>query len=336
MLPGNMKGGNDMARMSATPIGALFDLMKRQGGISYKVLASCILSDKPLFGGVSPVSRADDRSWISRYIVHAPVETLKYEYFADYAKGAMRVIARLKASKRYAFTNREVFELVAGPEGDGVARALADCGQDVALYRNMLERLQQTEGFAEVERAEIAMVLMLAAACSVDVHAAVEYALDFSRGIHGSGVATPLITPDALVAKAQPGKDGLQQDVTLGLLKMVDGYVVGSPYWLDCEREGGTVVGALSVEPGAINDVGSDVSSEHLRIFRAEDGQWYAEGMGSKNGTVLISGADGSRQVVEPPRAERDGWEAVPVALHPGDELVLGSDTHFAVIVGMA
>lgn len=323
-----------MARMAVTPIGALFDLMKRRGGISYKVLASCILSDKPLFGGVSPVSRADDRSWISRYIVHAPIETLKPEYFADYTKGAMRVIARLKASKRHTFANHDIYMLVAGPDGEDVVQALADCGQDVALYRNMLERLQQTDGFTEVERAEVAMVLMLAAACSADVRAAVDYAMDFSRDIHGSGVATPLITPDLLNIQPQQWKTELQQDATLGLLKMVDGYVVGAPYWLDAEREDGTIIGALSVDLGAINDVGSDVSSEHLRIFRDEDGQWYAEGMGSKNGTVLVSGADGSKVVVEPPRAERKDWVSGPVELHPGDELVLGSDTHFAIIAG--
>ncbi len=45
-----------------TPCGALFDILKRFGGISHKELASMILSERPLADGRSPQSRSSDRA----------------------------------------------------------------------------------------------------------------------------------------------------------------------------------------------------------------------------------------------------------------------------------
>ena len=80
-----------------TPCSALFSAMKKQGGISYKELAGLILSGKPLSDGRSPVSRINDRTWVSRFIVHAPVGSLQDRYFCDFSVSALRIIARLKA-----------------------------------------------------------------------------------------------------------------------------------------------------------------------------------------------------------------------------------------------
>ena len=60
-----------------TPCGALFDVMKKHASISYKELAGLILSNRPLSDGRSPISRVGDRTWISRFIVHAPAGSLQ-------------------------------------------------------------------------------------------------------------------------------------------------------------------------------------------------------------------------------------------------------------------
>ena len=49
----------------------------------------------------------------------------------------------------------------------------------------------------------------------------------------------------------------------------------------------GSIIGALALEDGAVTDVGLDVSAKHLRIF-AENNAWYAQDLGSTNGTHLI------------------------------------------------
>lgn len=55
----------------------------------------------------------------------------------------------------------------------------------------------------------------------------------------------------------------------------------------------GSIIGALALEDGAVTDVGLDVSAKHLRIF-AENNAWYAQDLGSTNGTHLIRTADNS------------------------------------------
>ena len=60
-----------MTEAHLTPCGALFAVMKKHGGMSYKELASLVLSGKPLTDGRSPASRVSDRTWVSRFIVHA-------------------------------------------------------------------------------------------------------------------------------------------------------------------------------------------------------------------------------------------------------------------------
>ena len=79
-----------------TPCGVLFDVFKRRGGISHKELAGLILSDRPLSDGRSASSRAADRTWLSHFIVHAPVESLQPAYFRDWGLSAQRIMSRLR------------------------------------------------------------------------------------------------------------------------------------------------------------------------------------------------------------------------------------------------
>ena len=136
-----------MAKTSSTPLGAMFSILKRYGGISYKELATLILSEKPLVGGVSPASRVNDRTWVSRYLVHAPAEAVRSEYFVSYEKCAMRIIARLKKRTGNTLGNREIMEMVAGTPGQEMVAALQNAGQDATPYLNMLARLDKEGGF---------------------------------------------------------------------------------------------------------------------------------------------------------------------------------------------
>lgn len=316
-----------------TPASALFDIMKRRAGLSNKDLALCVLSSKPLANGVSPSSRASDRTWLSRYVVHAPVETLKAEYFNSYANSAMKIIARIKASKREAMSDAQILQLVAGPDGIEMEQALEACDQDTSLYRNLLLRLQGDSDYSEAERAEIAMVLLVAAGCTADVREATSLALDFAREIHGSTLPTPIVTPSSSAISQVAGSVG-DESRTLGLMRLEDGYVMGSPHWLDKNVAGGTQIGALALGDGAVSKVGGDVSGIHARIWCDDDGRWLIEGLGSKNGTVLVDGVTHERIVVEPPKDEQATWEGEPVELRPGDTIVLGANTEFVIIAG--
>lgn len=326
-----------MSQSDLTPCYVLFSMMKRRGGISYKVLASLILSGKPLSDGRSPASRINDRSWVSRFIVHAPAGSLQDRYFADFTVSALRVVARLKSRDGRNLASQQILDLICKESAPTMCEALTRCHQNTAIYENTLKRLEHESGFTVDERAEIAMVLFIAVGCTADVRRAVACALGFSESVHGSGMATPLITPSkaSLLENAAPLPT---PQPTLGLMRVVDGYMSGAPYWLSPDLDE-IMIGALALEDNAIHDVGSDVSGQHLKLFHDDAGIWYAEDLGSRNGTKLISGADGSTTTLRIPRGESNGkgaGEVVnPIALKPGDELILGSDTHFVVLEGL-
>ena len=94
----------------------------------------------------------------------------------------------------------------------------------------------------------------------------------------------------------------------------------------------GTVIGLLPKARHMVTDVAEDVSRQHARIWR-EDGRWYVAGLGSTNGTRLISGATGQVETVELPRAERAPQDKpLPVEIAPTDILCLGETTQFIIM----
>lgn len=130
-----------MTPIDATPTSVLFDLAKRHCGVSHKELAGLLLSGRPLSDGRSPQSRLDDRTWVSRFIVHAPAGTLSDSYFCDYAVGALRFAARMKSRSKRALTGEAILDIVCGEAGRAMDDALKACGQSPTLYRNMMERI---------------------------------------------------------------------------------------------------------------------------------------------------------------------------------------------------
>ena len=81
------------SQVELTPCGAMFDIFKRAAHLSHIELCGLVLSSRPLADGRSPQSRAADRSWVSRFIVRAPVGTLQQRYFAEYGTSAARIMS---------------------------------------------------------------------------------------------------------------------------------------------------------------------------------------------------------------------------------------------------
>lgn len=335
-----------MMANEVTPCSALFGAMKKLGGISYKELAGIILSGKPLSDGRSPVSRINDRTWVSRFVVHAPVGSLQDRYFCDFSVSALRIIARLKSRTGRALSSDQILDLVHANKVHEMEHALALCHQNVTLYRNTLERVTNGPGLTKDESAEAAMVLFVSVGCLADVRRAAEYTMRFAQTTHAGRLTTPTAVP--ATTQQSSANSALAGAPVLGLVRVIDGYVMGSPYWLSTDEEG-TEIGALALADGAINDVGPHVSARHVRIWQGEEIQgektqgekaqgeksWYVQGLGSSNGTTLVDAVTHETVMVEPPEHERAKDEGFgPVEIHPGDELHLADDTVFVVIEG--
>ena len=87
------------------------------------------------------------------------------------------------------------------------------------------------------------------------------------------------------------------------------------------------MVGALAMGDDDITDVGPGVSGRHLRVWYEENDGWFAEDLGSKNGTERIDGVSRDRVRLE---------TGVPMPLRPADELVLAGATTLVAIEGVA
>lgn len=333
-----------MTSSSETPCAVFFDTLKKYAGMSYKETASLVLSTNSQPGTASPVSRANDRTWLSRYIVHAPVDAIHEGYFAGFDQSALKVIARIKSSKKGTLaTSESILELLCGTAGKEMMTALKPYNSDVATYGNMLSRLEKEKTFTLNERTEIAMVLFIAAGCTASVEKAVDAAIKFAKFIHGSDVGTPLITPDSQIAMREAQREEVKKFAVLGLVRVVDGYVMGAPHWLDSNNAPGfdsnkppiTVIGSLATGERSISDVAPDVSAMHLLIW-PEGGNWYVQDCESKGGSAIIDGATHEKRELAPPKKNRPAdFEFPKVDVRPGDELILGADTHFIVIAGV-
>ena len=321
-----------MTPTEITPVSVLFDLAKRQCGVSHKELATMLLSGRPLSDGRSPQSRVDDRTWVSRFIVHAPGGTLTDRYFCDYTVGALRLAARMKSRSKRALSGEAILDIVCGEAGRAMDDALRAHGQNPTLYRNMLERIACEGSLSADERAEVALVLLVTAACTADVRRAVAEARDFADTAHGGGLVTP--PPTLVAASPDAGLTAADEPPRwLGLLRVMNGLVAGAPQWMEPTATG-SEIGALALTEGAANEVGPDVSGAHARIWCDETGAWWVEGLDSRHGTVLVSGVSGEETVVEPPRGQREGWQPAPIPLAVGDQLRLAASTTFLVIEG--
>ncbi|WP_276915735.1 FHA domain-containing protein [Parvibacter caecicola] len=321
-----------MTPTDVTPASVLFDLMKRECGVSHKELAGMLLSGRPLSDGRSPLSRMEDRTWVSRVVVHAAPASLADRYFCDYSVGALRLAARMKSRERKALTSEKILSIVTGRPGEAMDRALEAHGEDPTLFRNMMERIKGETVLVADEKAEVALVLLVAVACTSDVRRAVGEAQSFAKSVFGRGVRTPAPAL-ARVGGAAAGAAFDDKELWLGLLRVEDGYLSGAPQWV-APTEDGTEIGSLALAEGAVNEVGPDVSARHARIWRSGEGQWLVEGLESRNGTVLTSGVSGEETVVEPPQEQRFRFRSAPVPIAPGDTLALGQSTLFVVVEG--
>lgn len=307
----------------------MFDAFKEFGSLSYKELAGIILSDRLVCDGRSPRSRVEDKTWVSRYIVHAPLGAVPETYFADFGTSARMLAVRLKSRNGAHRTNDEIVDFFCGSVSSDMKHALGADSSDGVIYLNVLRRIVGMAASNKPDAVDLILLHFLVTGSTGDARRAADYTLEFAQNALNVSFRTRM--PTAVDTMEQPEKG----EAYLCLFRIKDGKLKGSPYYLNPGEEG-TEIGSLATKRYAINDVEETVSGRHLLIRREEDGAWYAMGLESRNGTVLVSGADRSETVIEPPRSARGDFVSKPVEIKPGDELILARDTVFMVMEGVS
>ncbi|MDO4850943.1 MAG: FHA domain-containing protein [Actinomycetota bacterium] len=305
------------------PCSLMFNVFKDFGRLNYRSLASIILTDRTLYDGRSPRSRIDEKTWLSRNVVHAPAGSIPEAYFEDFSKSAQSVAAHLKSTRGAGLSNEEIIGYFSGEGALRMAQTLEACHLDRTIYENIVNKVMRLQLPSSAGLVELLLIHFIATGCIGNPYRSAEYTLGYAQNTLGVQFRTSMAT------FAEVDGPDEEDDVQLCLFRMVGNKLKGKPYRLDPE---GTEIGALSTSRSSINDVDPTVSGHHLRIWRGPGGHWYAEGLNSKNGTVLISGEDDSMRVVEPPRDKREGFASGAVPIAPGDQLVLGGATVFMVM----
>lgn len=312
-----------------TPSAAMFDDLRRFGGITNRDAAWLLLNPKPTNEGKSLRDRVDSRTFLSREIVHSEPGSIHPEQFRAFDVSTQNIIARMAANRSGSADARsDIARHYRADAAQAMAHALRSWDLDDRLYLNAIAFIDATD-LSEGDRAVLYLMLFIIIGCLGDPQRAVTYTEQFANEKMGYGIRTP----DTVVGeRAGAPADQPAEPVRLGLIRLIDQATKPPVYPLDPQGEG-TIIGSLAAGNEVISDVDLDVSRRHLRIWSDGCGRWFAQGLDSTNGTVLISGADRTERVVERPRAQREESPCdPPVELHPGDTLRLGGTTRFLAV----
>lgn len=294
-----------------TPIEVMFSLFKTSFALSHRALAELLLSDRPLTNGRPTAQMVQDTSWLSRTIVHSQPGSLEDRYFADWSCASNQILHKLQEK---GYSNTDIYTMIAAAT-DAMAQALSACGRNGLLYRNAASRLVGCQSDKD-NRALISIALVVSTACWCEPARAIAYIRDRFEFAENARSFTP-----SSISFCPCDLKQTDTEHAIGLIRIDSELVIGGPYVIEPSAMG-SIIGALALEDGAVTDVGLDVSARHLRIF-AENNAWYAQDLGSTNGTYLVEASNGKKLDIS---------SGVPAQLHPGDTLRLGLSTTFAVV----
>lgn len=312
-----------------TPGSVMYQDLKTFGRVSNRDAALLLLNPDVRYGSVSLRDRAiQDRSFLSREVVHARPQDMGPGRFADLAQASLTLAGRIADGLGAPGAQQLMAEHYRGPAADAMRQALDDNDLDGTIYANALEKIAQARIPSERDRMVLYLMLFVSTGCLQNPRASVSLVEDYAASKLSSGLYTTETSVGPGYARSLQQRDA---GVALGLMRIVDGAMRLPAYRLSTAPEG-TVVGMLAPGPDGITDVDRDVSRLHLRIWR-DQGRWWAQGLGSTNGTTLISGDTGETRVVEPPRGLREpGVVYPPQELLHSDTLCLGATTRFLVL----
>lgn len=310
-----------------TPSSEMYGDLRTFGGVTNRDAASILLSPTARLGGIELASRLDNRPFLSRKITYAAPGSLDASVFSDFRVSSQTLFSRIVSNLGGANARSLVSAHYAGPAALNMQEAITSCGADAHIYANALGRIRGAKLHNESDRDILYLYLFVACGCLQDPSAAAVSVERFAS----ANLASSLRTGQASVEAPGTAPERAQGTHRLGLLRLEGGSAVPPIHPLSTEPVG-TVIGSIGLEDSDITDVGPSVSRRHLRIW-SESGTWFAQGLGSTNGTTLTSGETGAKTVVELPSDERgDADERPVVEIANGDVLHLGSETAFLVM----
>ena len=315
-----------------TPCSVLYNDIRSFGGLKHLEIARMFINGNSYLGSTLLEKCSSNRSYLTRYIVHREPDQCAPAIYSDFTVTTLNLSAAI-CSKLGGGESayQAIAEHYRGPAANEMMSALASYKLDSRLYANALNRIDNFDGNAVREKKHALLDALCGNGCTCRSRSRRGHRRALLRQQDGGHFGTTETT----VGRGFMGS--LEQPRTvapnLGLLRTHADNCADMQIHPLTRDPRGTVIGSLPKTSPSITDVGADASREHLRIW-LEGGRWYAQGLGSTNGTVLESGAGDGDIVIEPPRDQREpGKIYPPVEIENSDRLHLGLYTTFLVIV---
>ncbi len=293
-----------------TPCSVLYNDIRSFGGLKHLEIARMLINGNSYLGSTLLEKCSSNRSYLTRYIVHRKPDQCAPSIYSDFTVTTLNLSAAI-CSKLGGGESayQAIAEHYRGPAANEMMSALASYKLDSRLYANALNRIDNFDGNAVREKSTLFLMLFVATGALADPVqgvATVERFCDSKTGGHfgttettvGRGFMSSLEQPHTVAPN-------------LGLLRTHADNCADMQIHPLTRDPRGTVIGSLPKTSPSITDVGADASREHLRIW-LEGEHWYAQGLGSTNGTVLESGAGDGDIVIEPPRDQREPGKVYP------------------------
>lgn len=307
-----------------TPSSYMYSDLRSFGGITNKEAASELLTGRTLCSNGAPRDRINERTFLSRQIVHATPSQVHPEFFGDFHQSAQTITSKIVSNLAKPCAYHEVIEHYGGVAAKEMGALLRHYSLDGNLYANVIRRINASPMSETSDKAVLLVMMFLTTGCLADPEIAARTTHSFME----KKLSFTFSTLQPTLAQPKHATKSADSPIKLGLIR-IDNEVACSPIYPLSTSEEGTTIGLLATGSNSINDVDIDVSRKHLRIF--EDGSaWYAQGLGSTNGTTLISGADKSITEIEPQGSANKKYP--PVKISHGDTLCLGKTTRFLVL----
>lgn len=293
-------------------------------GIANKEAARALLAlDRKVGGGKTISQELENRSMISRKYVKAEPGGLDEASFRPFSASASDIAGRLMGDPKQSLRALEAH--FTGEAAGNMERALAEWDIDPSPYRNALARIEAGSYPSPHDKLLLSLMLFLICGCLADPRRAVVLEEEFAEERLGASIKTVTAKPGLLGEDEDDPSEATVPD--LGIIRIFEDMTMGENYSLHVlpATEEGATIGSGACD---ITDVDASVSRRHARIW-CEDGRWYIAGLGSTNGTSVVSGVDGSVRVVESPRSERGrSYEPQPFEIGPADILRLGTTSY--------
>ena len=126
---------------SETPLSFMFADLKQFAGISNRDAARLLLTERPVLGGVSPRDRINERTFLSREIVHATPGYLPASFFAPFDESIPALMAHMRRARGKHLNGAEIERHVAHDIVRPFRTVLASWNINDRLFANAVERI---------------------------------------------------------------------------------------------------------------------------------------------------------------------------------------------------